>query len=183
MFDASGKRVVAATLESATVWSLKSGAAAAVLAPTPSPDGRAAPVVTLLARSPSGTHVASGHSDGSIRVWELASGTCAVTLSGHRSAVTALRYSPGGETLVSGGADTDIVVWDVLAESGLFRLKGHRGPVTDLAFLQPGGAAGGGEEGARGGGGGSGAAGSALLLSSSKDGLLKVGRAGGPSFL
>ena len=70
-----------------------------------------------------------------MRLWNLQSGTCDVTLSGHKGQVTALRYNQQGGLLASGAQDTDIIVWDVAAESGLYRLRGHQDQVTDLVSL------------------------------------------------
>lgn len=67
-----------------------------------------------------------------MRLWDTASGACAVTLQGHKSAVSALRYSTAGDLLASGGRDTDVIVWDVVGEAGLYRLRGHKDQVTDL---------------------------------------------------
>lgn len=67
-----------------------------------------------------------------VRLWNLQSGTCDVTLSGHKGAVTALKYNLQGGMLASGAQDTDIIVWDVAAEAGLYRLRGHQDQVTDL---------------------------------------------------
>lgn len=67
-----------------------------------------------------------------VRLWNVQSGTCDVTLSGHKGQVTALRYNQQGDLLASGAQDTDIIVWDVAAESGLYRLRGHQDQVTDL---------------------------------------------------
>lgn len=72
-----------------------------------------------------------------MRLWNLQSGTCDVTLSGHKGQVTALRYNQQGGLLASGAQDTDIIVWDVAAESGLYRLRGHQDQVTDLVSLTP----------------------------------------------
>ena len=67
-----------------------------------------------------------------VRLWNLQSGTCDVTLSGHKGQVTALKYNQQGGLLASGAQDTDIIVWDVAAESGLYRLRGHQDQITDL---------------------------------------------------
>ena len=67
-----------------------------------------------------------------VRLWNVQSGTCDVTLSGHKGQVTALRYNQQGGLLASGAQDTDIIVWDIAAESGLYRLRGHQDQVTDL---------------------------------------------------
>jgi len=73
-----------------------------------------------------------------IRLWDLDSGDCTATFSGHRKEVSALRFSRSGALLASGSKDTDIVVWDVAAEAGLYRLRGHRGQVTDVVFVERG---------------------------------------------
>ena len=70
-----------------------------------------------------------------VRLWDLVSSECTVTLKGHKSSVTALRFNKNGYILASGSKDTDLIVWDVVAETGLYRLRGHRDQVTDLAFL------------------------------------------------
>ena len=72
-----------------------------------------------------------------MRLWNLQSGTCDVTLSGHKGQVTSLRYNQQGGLLASGAQDTDIIVWDVAAESGLYRLRGHQDQVTDLVSHNP----------------------------------------------
>ena len=64
-----------------------------------------------------------------IRLWDLDSGECLATFSGHRKQVSALRFSRNGALLASGSKDTDIVVWDVAGEAGLYRLRGHRDQV------------------------------------------------------
>jgi U3 small nucleolar RNA-associated protein 12 len=64
-----------------------------------------------------------------VRLWDLGSGECTATFSGHRKEVSALRFSRSGALLASGSKDTDIVVWDVAGEAGLYRLRGHRGQV------------------------------------------------------
>jgi U3 small nucleolar RNA-associated protein 12 len=86
-----------------------------------------------------------------VRLWDLQSSECTVTLKGHKSSVTALRFNKSGSLLASGSKDTDLIVWDVVAETGLYRLRGHRDQVTDLAFLDRGN----------------------RLISSSKDGFVK----------
>lgn len=71
-----------------------------------------------------------------MRLWNVETGECDVTLSGHRSAVTALRFNVSGAQLASGAQDTDIIVWDVVAQAGLFRLRGHHGQVRKLCATQ-----------------------------------------------
>jgi len=150
--DSTGKMLICAALENIVVWNLKSGTLVRSFVPARGVSGRPVGEVTQLCLSPSSPQVAAGHSDGTVRVWNLETGECDVTLTGHKSAVTALRFNRGGLLLASGGQDTNIVVWDVVGESGLYKLQGHRDQVTDLAFLE----------------------GSNKLVSTSKDSLVKV---------
>lgn len=76
--------------------------------------------------------IASGHADGSIRIWDCERGTCETTLNGHKGATTILRFNKTGSLLASGSKDNDIVLWDVIGEVGLFRLRGHRDQVYIL---------------------------------------------------
>jgi U3 small nucleolar RNA-associated protein 12 len=154
VFDRSGSTLAAASLEAVALWSVRRAALERRLVPPPAASGAAPGEVTALAASPAAAQLAAGHADGTVRVWDLATGECLATFAGHRSAVTALAFSPTGATLASGARDTDVVLWDVVAEAGLFRLRGHRGQVTALAFL--------------------GGAGAGRLASASKDELVKV---------
>lgn len=80
--------------------------------------------------------IAAGHHDGTIRIWDSASGQLFLSLNGHRSAVTQLQFDEDGSRLASGSRDTDIIVWNVLAESAEFRLRGHKDQITGLSILR-----------------------------------------------
>lgn len=73
--------------------------------------------------------MASGHADGSIRIWDCEKGACETTLNGHKGAVSALRFSSNGALLASGSKDGRIVIWDLVGEAGLFSLSGHKDQV------------------------------------------------------
>ena len=67
--------------------------------------------------------LATGGADGTIRLWDVATGKQRHALPGHQrsagdessAAVTALAWSVDGTHLVSGGADTTVLVWDLSA--------------------------------------------------------------------
>src|SRR5438876_656975 len=72
--------------------------------------------------------------DGSVKLWELASGRCLQTLEGHTERVQALAWSADGGTLASGSFDHTIRLWE--GQEGRSRgvLQGHRAEVYSLAF-------------------------------------------------
>jgi WD40 repeat protein len=72
-----------------------------------------------------------------VRVWDVRSGSCALTLNGHTSAVFALAVLPDGR-LASGSGDMTVRVWDVRSGSCALMLSGHTGTVLSLAVLPDG---------------------------------------------
>ena len=148
-----GKLAVAGALEDIVIWNIKQGVQTARLK---GPQGGG--VVTVLATTPldGSSQLASGHSDGTICLWNLHgaddSTEAVTTLSGHTAAVSAVAFNRIGSLLASGSFDTDIVVWDVVAEVGLYKLRGHKDAITGCLFLER----------------------SQRLVTSSKDTLVKV---------
>lgn len=59
-------------------------------------------VVSQLAASPTGNHMAVGYVDGNINVFELINNEIVCVFAGHKSAVTCLQYDDQGHRLVSG---------------------------------------------------------------------------------
>jgi WD40 repeat protein len=94
--------------------------------------------IRALAVSQNGFWLASGGSRGSIKLWDLRSGTQAATLSSDSVIAGALSFSPDGQLLVSGSFDKTILLWDVPGAKRLRPLGEHRKSVNALAFSPDG---------------------------------------------
>lgn len=64
----------------------------------------------------------SGSLDTSIRVWDVATGTCKHTLMGHQSLTSGMELRKN--ILVSGNADSTVKVWDTTNGQCLQTLSG-----------------------------------------------------------
>jgi hypothetical protein len=84
-----------------------------------------------------GGRLASGANDGTIKLWDPATGQLQATLEGHSGGVRALAVLPGGR-LASGANDGTIKLWDPATGQLQATLEGHSGGVNALAVL-PGG--------------------------------------------
>src|SRR5258706_16315515 len=96
--------------------------------------GHAEPIRSVC-YSPSGTRVASGSYDTTIRIWDGESGTViGEPLTGHTGGLHSVAYSPDGQHIISGSDDGTIRIWD--AETGTAvgsPLRGHAGKVSSVA--------------------------------------------------
>lgn len=60
--------------------------------------------------------VIAGLEDSRILVWDLVTGNCKYTLSGHNAPITLLKLDPSGKILLSGdkdGRDMSIRLWEL----------------------------------------------------------------------
>ncbi|XP_016430570.1 F-box/WD repeat-containing protein 7-like, partial [Sinocyclocheilus rhinocerous] len=82
-----------------------------------------------------GIHVVSGSLDTSIRVWDVETGNCIHTLTGHQSLTSGMELKDN--ILVSGNADSTVKIWDIKTGQCLQTLQGphkHQSAVTCLQF-------------------------------------------------
>ncbi len=85
--------------------------------------------VTSVAFSPDGQRLASGGRDGTMKIWDSATGKELFSLKGHAVWVTSVAFSPDGQRLASGGGGT-VKIWDSATGKELLSLKGMAGSVA-----------------------------------------------------
>ena len=78
-----------------------------------------------VAFSPDGRQLASAGEDGTVRLWDPATGAAQATLTGHDSRVDAVAFSPDGRQLASAGQDGTVRLWDPATGAGQATLTGH----------------------------------------------------------
>lgn len=91
-------------------------------------------LITSVAFSTNGSWVASGSTDGAVRVFDAATGEQPIQFRGHESPVYAVACSPGGQHLASAAADMSVRIWNMRTGDELALLEGHEGVVTSLAY-------------------------------------------------
>ncbi len=80
--------------------------------------------------------LASGNTDGKIRLWDLDTGHAIHTLAAHDGLVLALDFSADGNHLASGSSDTTVRLWDIENGELLATLISHTDSAHAVAFSQ-----------------------------------------------
>jgi WD40 repeat protein len=76
--------------------------------------------------------------DGSVLLWDVATGEPIYHGGGHSDTVTAAAFAPGGKLVASGSKDTTVRLWDPSTGKELAKLAGHKGGILAVAFAPDG---------------------------------------------
>src|SRR5436305_14207082 len=74
--------------------------------------------------------------DGTIRLWDVTTGSACGTLEGYWSWARAMAFSPDGQLMVSGSKKGMLINWDTTTESPLSRFTSRSGAIKAAAFSQ-----------------------------------------------
>jgi WD40 repeat protein len=94
--------------------------------------------VTAVAIAPDGSWLATSGADGTVRIWDAATGQARATLTGHAGRVTAVAIAPDGSWLATSGTDGTARIWDAAIGQARAILTSHDNPVTAVAIAPDG---------------------------------------------
>lgn len=84
--------------------------------------------------SPDDRLIATSSGDGTVKVWDAATGLVLKTFDVNPGPVHGVAFSPSGSRVASAGNDALTKVWDVRSGKLLLTLRGHRLPVADVSY-------------------------------------------------
>ena len=82
--------------------------------------------IYAVAFSPNGQLTATGGADGTVRIWNVASGQEIMKFTGHTSSVWNVVFSPDGRTLATGGSDATTRIWNVASGQEIMKFTGYQ---------------------------------------------------------
>jgi WD40 repeat protein/tRNA A-37 threonylcarbamoyl transferase component Bud32 len=126
-FSGDGSRLVASVASTLYLWDARGGQLLVTL------QGHAE-LVTSVAFSSDGQHLASASNDKTVKLWDGRTGKELATLHGHTNQVTSVAFSGDGQRLASASWDNTVKLWDVGTGQLLATLRGYPDKATSVAF-------------------------------------------------
>ncbi len=115
VFSPDGTKILTGSADGAAkIWNISTGAVIRTVQDSSQ--------LTSAAYSPDGTKIlTSGIIGGGAKVWDAATGTLLLTLTGHASNVNSAAFSPDGTKIITASSDSTVKVWDAAAGGAALR--------------------------------------------------------------
>src|SRR5262245_20871194 len=94
--------------------------------------------VTALGYSADGRTLASGHDNGLVRVWDVASRNLIGEIQAHGESVSAIAFAPAGDRLATAGEDRVVKVWDEYSHRLIEEFVSHTDRIPALTWSADG---------------------------------------------
>ncbi len=93
---------------------------------------------TGVAFSPDGKYLVTCSHDGTVRLWDVASGKEVRRFTGHTGPTFGAAFSPDGKYVLTSSEDETARLWDVKTGKEIRRFTGHTNDVNNVAFSPDG---------------------------------------------
>ena len=94
--------------------------------------------VAALVVASDGSWLATGGQDGTVRIWDAATGQERTALAGHAHQVSVMAIAPDGSWLATGAQDGTVRIWDAATGQERAALAGHAHQVSVMAIAPDG---------------------------------------------
>jgi RNA polymerase sigma factor (sigma-70 family) len=88
--------------------------------------------------TPDGQRLTSAGADGTVVLWDVASGRTIWTFQANKDPIWSLAFTPDGKLLASGADDGTVRFWEATTGKQVSTVPGHEKPVRSLAFSPDG---------------------------------------------
>ena len=124
-----GKTLVSAALDGMKVWDISTSPQSPYYTLT----NQGNPV-NEIAINPNGYLLASGESNGTVKFWNIRTGTYISEFKPHDKLISGLVFTADGKTLITASHDRTIKIWDLESGQLLNTLVGHLGAIRAIAL-------------------------------------------------